>query len=98
MIMENTTNLDPSKRKDLQFIENELSKETQESVQKLIKKVQEEYKMDIFGFGRRVHQQYPHQWKSLKDNWNETFSQLKVSVKVDLKCTDPGQTNSSIYP
>lgn len=97
-IIENTTNLDPTKPKDLQLIQDELGHKTQKSIQQLIEKVQEEYKMDIFGFGERVHQQYPHQWKTLKQNWTETFQQLHVSVKVDLQWTDPGQTNSSVYP
>ncbi|WP_099156961.1 Ger(x)C family spore germination protein [Virgibacillus ndiopensis] len=97
-IIENTTNLDPTKQKDLQLIQDELNQKNQKLVHKIIKKVQEEYKMDIFGFGEQVHQQSPQQWKSLKQNWTETFSQLNVSVKVDLQCTNLGQTDSSIYP
>lgn len=95
-IMENNTKLDPSLPKDLQFIEDGLSQNTQKSILQLIKKVQKEYKMDIFGFGERVHQRYPKQWKNLKGNWVETFSNLDVTVTVDLRCNDPGQTNSSL--
>jgi spore germination protein KC len=95
-IVENNANLDPSKPKDLQIIQDELSQTTQKSIQQLIKKVQEKYKTDIFGFGESVHQQYPHQWKTLNQNWNETFPQLHVSVKVELQVKDPGQTNSSM--
>jgi len=95
-IVENNTNLDPTKRKDLQIIQSGLSKNTQKSVEKLVKKVQEDYKMDIFGFGERVHQQYPRQWKTLKANWSDTFSNLDVTVKVKLQCNDPGLTNRSI--
>ncbi|TVY07147.1 Ger(x)C family spore germination protein [Paenibacillus cremeus] len=95
-IVENNTNLDPTKRNDLQIIEDEVSETTQRSVQQLVEKVQKQYKTDIFGFGVHVHQQYPEQWKTLKRDWNVTFPELNVSVKVHLQCKDPGETNSSI--
>jgi spore germination protein KC len=94
-IVENNANLDPSKRKDLQIIQDELSQTTQKSLQQLIEKAQKQYKIDIFGFGERVHEQHPHQWKTLNRSWNETFPQIHVSVKVELQCKDPGQSNSS---
>jgi spore germination protein KC len=96
-IVENNSNLDPSKGKDLQMIQDELSQTTQKSIQQLIEKVQKQYKLDIFGFGDRVHEQYPYQWKkTLNQNWNETFPQLPISVKVELQIKDPGQGNSSV--
>jgi spore germination protein KC len=95
-IIENNTRLDPSMQKDLQRIETVLSQNTQKNIKQLIKKVQKEYKLDIFGFGAKVHQRYPKQWKSIKGNWDETFSNLEITVKVDLQCNDPGQTNSSL--
>lgn len=95
-IIENNTNLDPSKQKDLQVIRDALNKKTQKSIQQLIKKIQEEYKMDIFGFGEVVHKHSPHKWKTLKQKWNETFPQLYVSVNVDLQCNNSGQTDWSL--
>ena len=97
-IIENSTNLDPSKGVDLKLIEDELEKITQKAIEKQIKMVQKKYKMDIYGFGESVHQQYPKQWKTIKHNWSEHFSQLHVSVNVDLTCNNPGQANWSIYP
>lgn len=94
-IIENDTNLDPSNPKDFHTIQNELDQRIQKSIQQIIKKVQKEYKTDIFGFGERVHQKYPYQWKTLKHNWNETFPQLQVSVNLDLQF-DSGLGNSSI--
>jgi spore germination protein KC len=95
-IIENNTNLDPSKRKDLLLIQDELSQKAQKSAHLLVKKVQKKYKMDIFGFGESMHQQYPQEWKTLKKNWTKTFPTVDVSVKVDLQINDPGITNSSL--
>ncbi|MDD9267065.1 Ger(x)C family spore germination protein [Paenibacillus sp. GCM10023248] len=95
-IVENNATLDPTARKDLQIIQDEFNLTTQNSVQQLIDKVQKEYKTDIFGFGEVVHRKYPKQWKNLEKDWSHTFSQLQVSVKVDIHCKEPGQTTSSI--
>ncbi|MBY0147914.1 Ger(x)C family spore germination protein [Neobacillus niacini] len=95
-IIENSTKLDSSKRKDLLLIQKEISLQTEKSTQKLVKKVQEAYKMDIFGFGESVHQQYPLQWKTLKHNWTKTFPTVAVSVSVDIRINDSGLTHSSL--
>lgn len=95
-IVENNSNLDPTKLKDFRIIQDELSQKTQKSIQRLIEKVQKQYKTDIFGFGERVHQQYPNQWKILKRDWNDTFPELDVSVKVEFQSIDLGETNSSV--
>jgi spore germination protein KC len=95
-IVENNTDLDPTKPKDLQIIQDELSETTQRSVQQLIEKVQKQHKADIFGFGERVHQQYPYLWRTMKRDWNDIFPELAVSVKVNIECKDPGETNSSV--
>jgi spore germination protein KC len=74
-----------------------MSQTTQKSVQQLIAKAQKQYKIDFFGFGERVHEQLPYLWKkTLNQNWNNTFPQIPISVKVDLQCKDPGQDNSSV--
>ena len=50
-----------------------------------IKKVQEDYQSDIFGFGEVIHRANPKAWKQLESNWDQEFSTLEVSVKVDAK-------------
>ncbi|WP_261300467.1 Ger(x)C family spore germination protein [Paenibacillus andongensis] len=95
LLVENSSNLDPTKRKDLRIIQDKLSQTTQKSIQQLIEKVQKQYNTDIFGFGQSVHEQHPHKWKALKQEWNKIFAELSVSVEVDLQCKDPGQTTTS---
>lgn len=50
---------------------------------------QKQYQQDLFGFGREIHKKYPKQWRKLKTQWDENFSQLKVTVqsKVVIKNT-----------
>ncbi|MFE5320785.1 Ger(x)C family spore germination protein [Paenibacillus sp. NPDC056579] len=96
MIVENNSSLDPAIPKDLRVIEDELGKEAQQSVEQLVANAQKQYKLDIFGFGEVIHQQYPRLWISMKEEWNKMFPELPISVKVELQCKDPGQTTSSV--
>lgn len=50
----------------------------------LIKKMQSEYKSDIFSFGKKVNIKKPKLWKNLKANWSEEFTSLPVDINVDL--------------
>ncbi|NIK71855.1 spore germination protein KC [Paenibacillus sp. BK720] len=95
-LVENNSMRDPSQEKQLRKIEEILSREVERAVNKLVFKAQKQYKADIFGIGRHVHNKYPGEWKQLQNNWNETFSRIPVTVEVQLRYEDPGQTNSSI--
>ncbi|WP_435172011.1 Ger(x)C family spore germination protein [Paenibacillus glycanilyticus] len=95
-LVENNTMRDPSQGKELRKIEESLSREAEQAVSKLVRKAQGQYKADIFGIGKHVHRKFPGEWKSLQNNWNETFCRLPITVEVQLRYEDPGQTNSSI--
>lgn len=53
-------------------------------IENTIKKVQKEYKSDIFKFSTAIKKEYPELWKEIKDNWEEVFSNLKVEVNVEF--------------
>ncbi|MGO4546687.1 Ger(x)C family spore germination protein [Paenibacillus sp. 2TAB23] len=95
-IVENNTNLDPTKTADLRIIEEKLEMKLKHEIQELIVQAQTKYHIDIFGFGEKVHHQLPKQWKIHQDQWDRTFSGLQISVGLNVKCDDPGQTNKSI--
>ena len=60
--------------------EQQLTKQLENTVQT----VQKKYKVDIFGFGKKIHQTYPRFWKKVSDNWENHFANLKVNFKVDV--------------
>lgn len=95
-LLENNTVLDPAKPEDLKLIENNSEKVAKKQVLQTIKKVQKEYGLDIFGFGEVVHKKKPQQWKSLKTNWDNTFAEADISVKVNLKIKQIGFTRSTL--
>ncbi|GMK47476.1 germination protein GerKC [Paenibacillus glycanilyticus] len=95
-IVENNTDLDPTKAADLNTIEKELQKKLQKEVLKLISTVQDKYRTDIFGIGEKVHHQLPRQWRVHQDHWDRIFPRLQISISLNVRCDDPGQTNASM--
>lgn len=64
-----------------------------EDIENTIRKVQEEYKSDIFGFGEAIHRSNPEMWNLLKKDWDDReFPDLKVHTEVDVKIRRLGTT------
>lgn len=68
--------------KEIKELEDATSKVMKEEVEETIKKVQNQFKSDVFGFGKIVHQKNSDEWKKVKSNWNELFSKAWVNVDV----------------
>lgn len=60
-----------------------------------IKRVQQEYKSDIFGFGEVIHRSNPQAWKKLQDNWDQNFENLTVNVKATNQIHQLGKVTNS---
>ncbi|PKM86203.1 MAG: Ger(x)C family spore germination protein [Firmicutes bacterium HGW-Firmicutes-12] len=43
---------------------------------------QQEYRVDLFGFGEAIHRKYPEDWKTLKDKWEEIYPTILVELKI----------------
>lgn len=69
----------------LEIIRKDGESTIKRSVEGVIKKVQEEYKSDIFGFGAVLSREMPDLWKETKSNWEDVFAKLDVKVDVDLE-------------
>ncbi|MDD3654086.1 MAG: Ger(x)C family spore germination protein [Desulfotomaculaceae bacterium] len=57
----------------------------EEEARAALDKAQQEYRSDVFGFGEAVHRKYPREWKEMKNNWPEKFSNIQVSFLVETK-------------
>lgn len=65
-------------------------------IENLIKKVQTDYKGDIFGFGDIIKRQYPDIWKSIPYTDENVFSTLQFNVNVDLIIKGSGKISKPI--
>lgn len=52
----------------------------EQGISDVIKRVQTEYRSDIFGFGNMIHQRDGKLWSSISKYWNDMFPALEVVV------------------
>ncbi|MRN55498.1 Ger(x)C family spore germination protein [Paenibacillus monticola] len=67
--------------------EKTLQKQIEKLAQSTVDKMQHELHVDVAGFGNSLHIQYPSVWRKVKEDWDETFSEIPVTyeVKLDLE-------------
>jgi spore germination protein KC len=51
--------------------------------------------VDVFGFGEVIHRADPKAWKNLKNNWDQEFVQIPVTVHSNFKIRRTGAVNQS---
>lgn len=83
-IAEQGTTKDYIDKKGMKQIKTNAEKKMETDIEKLVKKVQEKYGADIFGFGRLIFHNKKKLWKGVKENWDEEFKNVNVKVKVEL--------------
>ncbi len=76
--------IEGDKQKELERMAEETLKK---GIENIIKKVQKDFDVDIFGFGIKIRQDCYDKWKLIAKNWEVHFKKLKVYVetKVDIK-------------
>jgi len=79
---------------------SKLKKETEEylnkNIENIIKKVQEDFDTDIFGFGRIVMEEMPSLWKNIDDEWDEIFRTLEVDINTEIDIRGSGLISKPI--
>lgn len=74
-----------------------LAEENLESdIIEVIKKVQSQFGLDIFGFGNIIRQRNPKLWKTIEDDWDTIFMDLDVNVKSDIHIRNSGHFSKPI--
>lgn len=84
---------DPEKMKD---VETQFNAYLLPQIADAIKKAQDEFKSDIFGFGSFVHAQHPQDWQRIKEQWGSIFPKATVNISVSSKVFQTSETKGSI--
>lgn len=71
-------------------IEQTIQKDTMEAIQKVQK-----MKADVLLVDQKLQRRSPQLWKKWSEDWDERFSQAKVSVTVRARLTDTGMNAGS---
>ncbi|MDI6605226.1 MAG: Ger(x)C family spore germination protein [Thermoanaerobacteraceae bacterium] len=84
---------DPKMILKLQKLQEEKLKE---KVQRGLNTVQKKYKVDVVGFGDRIHKKDPADWEKLKDRWEDIYPEVKINISVKAKIKRVGLTSEPI--
>ena len=74
----------------------EAEKLVKKQIEQLIKKVQKEFKSDIFGFGNTLQRAEPDVWRKLQPDWEDIFSDLETQVNVEITISGSALTSKPI--
>ena len=85
-LFENNSPLDVGQPKNIELVQKALEKSVEKQVRALLFKVQKIHKVDIVGFGQEIYRSEPKQWKKLKEQWDEKFPEVDVSIEVKAYC------------
>ncbi|WP_057915168.1 Ger(x)C family spore germination protein [Peribacillus muralis] len=81
---------DLSKPENIEELNKRYAKDIKDKITGAVKKLQNEYQSDIFGFGEEIHRTDPKAWKRLEENWDQEFEDLEVDVTVDARIRNSG--------
>ena len=87
--------LDLTKAQTIVDLEKWANRKTEQSIEKTVDRVQQDYKADIFGFGEVIHRSNPKYWKKVKKDWDQMFMKLAIHVKVNTKIQHTGKMSNS---
>lgn len=80
------------KKPYMKEVEKEITKVIQDQIEQALHKMQKTYRVDVAGFRDKVRIKYPKYWKKVEDNWDEVFSDAKVTYEIDTKVTEMGSS------
>ena len=87
--------LDLTKPKTIYELEKTSDEDIKDIIQSSIEISQEKYQSDIFGFGEALHRSDPDYWKKNKKEWNQKYSVMPVTIKVNMKIRQTGTIGNS---
>ena len=85
---------DPKTYKKLDELTNQY---VREKVSKTIQTVQDDYGVDIFGFGEVVYRQDYKQFKKVEDHWDEAFKDAEIDVSVNTMIRRAGLRTNGVF-
>ncbi|MFA9559621.1 Ger(x)C family spore germination protein [Evansella sp. AB-rgal1] len=58
-------------------------------IERMLEKVQQEYKVDVLYLGRIFEGKYPKQWKQIEGQWIELFPNVEVNITANVELNNP---------
>lgn len=71
-------------KEEIKEIEKNVAEEIKKTMEDSLQVAQHEFNSDIFGFATLLHKKEPEYWKTVKDQYDEIFPQIKVEISVKV--------------
>ncbi|NIK71798.1 MULTISPECIES: Ger(x)C family spore germination protein [unclassified Paenibacillus] len=94
-LLDNTTTLDMSEVDNMIALKKYLDERVEKDMQATLNKVQG-WGQDIFGIGEYLHRKHPYWWKTQKNNWDDNFKNINVSVKANILLRSTGTSAGQV--
>jgi spore germination protein KC len=70
-------------------LEKQLAEYVKNNITEVINKAQKEFKSDFLELGKVFNNRYPFEWRGLKDDWDQHFTNAKITVDVKAEIRSP---------
>lgn len=84
-----------SENKFLKNAEKAAEEEVNRLVNNVLEIMQEDYQVDVAGFGNQLRIKHPKVWEKVKKDWDQTFSEIPIKYNLKLTITEYGASGSS---
>lgn len=88
---------DVTKEENIKKIEKLAEDKVRKLCDEVLEKAQKNLDSDIFGFGEVIHRANPNLWRSLKNNWDQKFTNLPVNLNITYKIRGTGTITKSFF-
>ena len=88
---------DVTKEENIKKVEKLAEDKVRKLCDKVLEKAQKDLDSDIFGFGEVIHRANPNLWRSLKNNWDQKFTNLPVNLNITYKIRGTGTITKSFF-
>ncbi len=82
-------------KQNLEIMAAAVKEELEAMITQTIRTTQDEFDSDIFGFSTMLSGHYPDYWQQNKDNWDEIYKTLPVSVEAEVLIKEFGRIYGS---
>jgi spore germination protein KC len=89
-MVQNGTVLNPMTPEILDNMEKAVKDDIKNQIELALGTAQKKMKADIFGFAKEFHRKYPKQWNKVKDQWDDFFPKVEVTIDVEANIRSLG--------
>jgi len=81
----------------IKHVEEETIKQIRQRIDKMLHRVQKEYRADVIGLREYVRIYYPRAWETMKKDWDDKFAEATIRYQVKVNVKEFGTTSISVH-